>query len=242
MKTASLERVFCALDTTDRAWALRMATTLGRAAGGVKLGLEYYGAHGPAGVLAVSELGVKVFLDLKFHDIPNQVAGAVRSVIESCRPFMLTVHAAGGRAMLKAASEAAAETAARTGAPRPLVVGVTVLTSLDAGDLQSVGQLGPVTDQVERLAELAIAAGLDGLVCSAEEAAGLRQHLGSDPVLVVPGIRPAWSGADDQKRIVTPAEAVRRGASYLVIGRPITRATDPADALRRIGSELAEAA
>jgi orotidine-5'-phosphate decarboxylase len=155
---------------------------------------------------------------------------------------MLTVHAAGGKAMLEAAREAAGETADKLRLPRPIILAVTVLTSLDDTDLASLGQQGPVGDQVLRLADLAIAAGLDGIVASAAESEGLRRRLGPGPVLVVPGIRPAWSGSDDQKRVVTPADALRRGASYLVIGRPITRADDPAAALRRIGSELANAA
>jgi orotidine-5'-phosphate decarboxylase len=236
-----IRRVLCALDTTDLAWAKDMAVRLAPRLGGVKLGLEFYGAHGPRGVAEVVATGVPVFLDLKLHDIPNTVAGAVRAVIAQCRPAMLNVHASGGAAMMTAAAEAAADAAAIAGTRKPALLAVTVLTSLDDRDLDAVGQRGPALDQVRRLAALTQACGLDGVVCSAAEVAALRQDLGPDFLLVVPGIRPVWSGSDDQKRMMTPVEAVNAGASHLVIGRPITRAPDPADAVRRIADELAAA-
>jgi orotidine-5'-phosphate decarboxylase len=241
MSDAPIRRVFCALDTTDLGWAERMSTTLAPNLGGIKLGLEFYGAHGPAGVRRVAEVsGARVFLDLKLHDIPNTVAGAVRAVA-ACRPYMLNVHAAGGRAMLEAARDAAAEAAAKGGFERPRMLAVTVLTSLDDADLAEVGQKGPALDQVKRLTDLTHRAGLDGVVCSAEESAALRALHGPDFLLVVPGIRLAAAG-DDQKRVVTPAEAVRRGASYIVIGRPITQAKDPGRAVDDIARHMAEAA
>jgi orotidine-5'-phosphate decarboxylase len=240
--TAPIRRVFCALDTTDLAWATRMSADLAPTIGGIKLGLEFYGAHGPDGVRRIAESsGAKVFLDLKLHDIPNQVGGAVRSVTLSCRPYLLTIHASGGMAMMKAAHDAASDTAAKAGVERARLLGVTVMTSLDDSDLSAVGQKGPALDQVKRLADLTREAGLDGVVCSAEESAALRAIHGPDFLLVVPGIRPA-TVADDQKRVVTPAEAVRRGASYLVIGRPITQAASPAAAVAEIARQLDQAA
>ncbi|HLU68221.1 MAG TPA: orotidine-5'-phosphate decarboxylase [Kofleriaceae bacterium] len=226
-------RIFCALDTTDRAGAAKLAARLAGTVGGVKLGLEFFGAHGPAGVAAVKESALPLFLDLKFHDIPNTVAGAVRAVLPLA-PALLTVHASGGRAMLEAARDAAAH----AGASRPKIVAVTVLTSLDDGDLDAVGQRGPALDQVKRLAEIAQRAGIDGVVCSPREVAALRAQCGPGFLLVVPGIRPAWATAGDQKRVMTPAEAVAAGADHLVIGRPITGAPDPAEAARRIAAEL----
>ncbi len=240
--TAPIRRVFCALDTTDLAWARSMGSGLAPKIGGLKLGLEFYGAHGPAGVRQVAEATqAKIFLDLKLHDIPNQVAGAVRSIVASCRPYLLTLHASGGRAMMESARDAAADTAVKLGVERPRLLAVTVLTSLDDGDLADVGQKGPALDQVKRLADLTRKAGLDGVVCSAEESAALRAAHGPDFLLVVPGIRMAAAG-DDQKRVVTPAEAVRRGASYIVIGRPITQAKDPGNAVDEIARHMTEAA
>ncbi|MBM3547288.1 MAG: orotidine-5'-phosphate decarboxylase [Alphaproteobacteria bacterium] len=237
-QTAPIRRVFCALDTTDLAWAQRLGTDLAASIGGIKLGLEFYGAHGPEGVRRVAEAsGAKIFLDMKLHDIPNTVAGAVRSLVASCRPYLLNVHASGGKAMLEAARDAAAEAAAKAGVERPRMLAVTVLTSIDDSDLEQVGQRGPALDQVKRLADLTHRAGLDGVVCSAEESAALRAAHGPDFLLVVPGIRPA-AADDDQKRVVTPAEGIRRGASYLVIGRPITQAKDPRRAVEDIARQM----
>jgi orotidine-5'-phosphate decarboxylase len=237
-QTAPIRRVFCALDTTDLAWAERLGADLAPNIGGIKLGLEFYGAHGPEGVRRVAEASrARIFLDLKLHDIPNTVAGAVRAITQSCRPYLLNVHAAGGKAMLEAARDAAAEAAAKAGVERPRMLAVTVLTSLDDNDLADVGQKGPALEQVKRLADLTHRAGLDGVVCSAEESAALRAAHGPDFLLVVPGIRPAAAG-DDQKRVVTPAEAIRRGASYLVIGRPITQAKDPGRAVEDIARQM----
>ncbi len=233
------DRIFVAIDTPEVASARALAESLKGLVGGVKLGLEFFVANGPDGVRAVTAgLDMPLFLDLKLHDIPNTVAGAVRAAV-ALRPAFLTVHASGGPAMLRAAADAAAEEAVRLGVPRPKVLAVTVLTSLEAADLDAVGQTGPVAAQVERLARLAVGACVDGVVCSPAEVAGLRSALGRDAVLMVPGIRPAWAAANDQKRIMTPGDAIAAGADHLVIGRPITGAADPAAAARRIAEELA---
>jgi orotidine-5'-phosphate decarboxylase len=233
---ASQDRVFVALDTPDMERAARLASALRGAVGGVKIGKEFFTAHGPDGVRAVAG-GERLFLDLKFHDIPNTVAGAVRAATH-LRPFMLTLHAAGGPAMMQAAAEAAREAAEDAGVPRPLLIAVTVLTSLDEADLEAIGQRGPMAEQARRLAALARDCGLDGVVCSPREIAALRASCGPGFALVVPGIRPSWAAAGDQKRVMTPAEALAAGADYLVIGRPITAQPDPLAAARRIAAEL----
>jgi orotidine-5'-phosphate decarboxylase len=227
--------VFAAIDTISTPVAAPLVGTLAGAVGGIKLGLEFFCANGPEGIRTVMSgaAGLPLFLDLKLHDIPNTVAGAVRAVAPLA-PYLLTVHAAGGPQMMRAAAEAAAE----IGENRLRIVAVTVLTSLDAGDLAAIGVAGGVTDQAARLADLALASGLDGVVCSAHEAATLRRQLGPEAILVVPGIRPAGAATGDQKRVMGPAEAMAAGATHLVIGRPITEAADPAAAARAIVSEL----
>jgi len=221
--------VIVALDTADAARAAAWAAAVAPHCGMFKLGLEFFLANGPAGVRSIA--GRPVFLDLKLHDIPNTVAGAVRAVLP-LRPRMLTVHAAGGAAMVGAAREAA-ETAGQT---RPMILAVTVLTSLTAEDLAATGVDGPPAAQVLRLARLALAAGADGLVCSPLEVAMLRRELGRGPSLVVPGIRPAGSAAGDQARVTTPDEALAAGADWIVVGRPITAAPDPAQAAAAIAA------
>ena len=235
--SAAAERIVCAIDTADLDEAKRLADRLSGAVGLLKLGLQFYVAHGQAGVAALADSGLPVFLDLKFHDIPNTVAGAVRATAGAA-PAMLTVHAGGGAAMMRAAAAAAMRLADTAAGARPKMLAVTILTSFDDADAASVGMAGPVVDLVKRTASLAQACGLDGVVASAREVAMLRAECGPDFTLVVPGIRPGWASADDQKRIVTPAEALHLGADYLVIGRPITRADDPGDAARRIAAEM----
>jgi orotidine-5'-phosphate decarboxylase len=225
--------VFVALDTTDLDQAIAWANAAQPHVGGVKLGLEFFNSNGPDGVRRIVDLGLPVFLDLKFHDIPNTVAGAVRAVT-GLGAAIVNVHASGGSAMLTAAAEAAAE----YGENRPLVIAVTVLTSLDDGDLASVGQAAPAASQAERLARLTLSCGLDGVVCSSAEITALRAACGKDFRLIVPGIRPTWASAGDQKRIMTPRQARDLGANILVIGRPITGSDDPAAAAARIAEEL----
>jgi orotidine-5'-phosphate decarboxylase len=238
-------KILAAVDTADLTEAAAQAKRLGAAVSGIKLGLEFFMAHGAAGYRRVAEaMGTPgpapIFLDLKFHDIPNTVAGAVRSVAP-LEPLILNVHAAGGLAMMRAARDAAAETADRLKLRRTLLIAVTVLTSLDDDDLQRVGQSVPARDQVLRLAELARESGLDGVVCSPQEIQPLRQRFGAGFLLVTPGIRPQWAGTGDQKRVMTPEEAAKAGTDYLVIGRPITAHADPAAAARRIAAEVAAA-
>jgi len=228
------QRIFVAIDTTDLDQARRLAADLCGHVGGVKLGKEFFTAQGPAGVRAVAAAGLPVFLDLKFHDIPATVAGAVLAALP-LKPFMVNVHAAGGPAMMRAAAGAAAE----AGAGRPLVLAVTVLTSLDGDDLKACGVDADPDAQVLRLAALARECGLDGVVCSPREARALREANGPDFKLVVPGVRPGWAAAVDQKRIMTPAEAVAEGADWLVIGRPITGSDDCIAAADKIAAEIA---
>jgi orotidine-5'-phosphate decarboxylase len=198
----------------------------------VKVGKELFTAEGPRLVEALVNKGFGVFLDLKFHDIPNTTAKACETA-SKLGVWMLNVHASGGRAMMEAAREAVEKSA-----PRPLLVAVTVLTSMDETTLAEIGMGGGVLGTVSRLATLARQSGLDGVVCSAQEAPQLRQNLGPDFKLVTPGIRPANASLDDQSRVVTPAQAITNGSSYLVIGRPITRAADPLAALHAIHAEL----
>ncbi len=229
--------ILVAVDTPQVDEAKSLVAGLAGAVGGVKLGLEFFNAHGPQGIREVARGGDDLFLDLKFHDIPNTVAGAVRAVV-ALRPMMLNVHAAGGPAMMRAARAAAAAEAAKLGVGRPLVIAVTVLTSLDDSDLEAVGQARPASEQAVRLARLARSCRLDGVVCSPHEIAAIRQACGADFTLVVPGIRPQGAAAGDQKRVMTPREAIAAGADWLVIGRPITAARRPADAAGAILRDL----
>jgi orotidine-5'-phosphate decarboxylase len=227
--------VFCAIDTIELAFAARCARAAAAAGFGVKLGKEFFTAHGPAEVRAILPVGTPLFLDLKFHDIPNTVAGAVRSAAAAMGPMMLTVHACGGPAMIRQAVEAA-----RQARQRPMILAVTALTSLDATDLRAIGIAENVSDYVVRLAKLAQDNGADGVICAATEIAMLRAACGPNFKLVVPGIRPKGSAAGDQKRVMTPGEAFRLGADHLVIGRPITEAENPEASARAIAQELAE--
>ena len=231
--------ILAALDVPSAARALALADQLRGAVGGFKIGKQLFTAEGPSVVRALADRGDRVFLDLKFHDIPNTVAGAVRSAMAT-GAWMVNVHASGGSAMMRAAAQAAHDTAAKTGAARPLVIGVTVLTSMDEAALAEVGTTRPVIDKVVHLARLAKAAGLDGVVASPQEIAAIRTACGPDFHIVTPGIRPAGqAGTDDQARTLTPKEAVAAGATYLVIGRPITAAADPRAAAEAIAAETA---
>ncbi|HKV16698.1 MAG TPA: orotidine-5'-phosphate decarboxylase [Reyranella sp.] len=238
--------IYCAVDTVDLPLAARLIRSVAGgvipAVGGIKLGLEFFLAHGAPGVryafpAPVRATGIGFFLDLKLHDIPNTVAGGIRAVVE-LEPTFITIHTAGGAAMMKAAAEAAAAEAKRLGVARPRLLGVTVLTSLDKSDLEATGIPAEPDRQVLRLAALARSSGLDGVICSPLEIAALRRECGKDFTLMVPGIRPAGAATADQKRVMTPEEAVTLGANHLVIGRPITEAADPALAAEAIARDL----
>lgn len=229
------DRLAVALDFPSAKPALDLVDRLAGTCRWFKVGMELYYATGNGLIEDLRNRGLQVFLDLKLHDIPNTVAGGIRSATEA-GASLLTIHAGGGPAMMAAAAEAAA---ALSGSPRLLAV--TVLTSMDVNELTAVGIASSPAEQVIRLATLAKRAGIDGMVCSAEEISPLRTELGNETMLVIPGIRPSGSDIGDQKRIATPGAAIERGASMLVVGRPITRAADPAEAAESILEEIARA-
>ena len=220
--------VYLALDVPRLRDAVALAEQVKAHVGGIKLGLEFFCAHGAHGVHMIGQLGLPIFLDLKLYDIPNTVAGAMHA-IHNLEPAIITIHASGGRAMMEDAKAAAGE--------NTKVVGVTMLTSMDDRDLERTGIKGNAHDQVLRLADLAQESGLDGIVCSGHEVKSVHDRW-KDGYFVVPGLRPAGSAVGDQKRVVTPRQARDDGASVLVIGRPISRAEDPAEAARAIEATL----
>ena len=226
------QRLIVALDVSSAAAAQKIVATVGDSAFCYKVGMQLYTAEGPQVVRDLVASRRRVFLDLKYHDIPNTVAGAV-SEAARLGVSMLTVHASGGSKMLRAAS-----VAARSANPGLLVLAVTVLTSLENSDLDKLGVHGQVQDQVLRLAALALASGCQGVVASAREASELRSELGEKFAIVTPGVRPAGAAAGDQARVVTPAEAIAAGATYIVVGRPITEAADPAAEARAILGQI----
>jgi len=227
------ERLIVALDVSTAAAARKIVAAVGDSASAYKVGMQLYTAEGPTIVRELVGSGRRVFLDLKYHDIPNTVGAAVREAAQ-LGVKMLTVHASGGSKMLRAAADAA-----HVVNPDLLVLAVTVLTSLDSSDLGTLGLRGGVLEQVLRLGALALSNGCNGLVASAHECGPLREEFGHDFVIVTPGVRPAGSGHDDQARVVTPAEAIAAGATHIVVGRPITEAIDPAAEARAILGQLA---
>ncbi len=224
------DRIIVALDTDSPDKAIEVVSSLRGEVGLYKVGMELFPRGGPDIVGRIREAGADVFLDLKFHDIPNTVAGAVKSAVALGVRFA-TVHASGGKAMLAAAARAAEGTTTT-------LLAVTVLTSLDSGDLAEIGFSGTPADSVLRLAGLAAGEGIGGIVCSAQEVSAVRERVGNSLILVTPGVRLPEDAAGDQKRVVTPEEAVRRGADYLVVGRPITKAQDPVAAARRFAAAM----
>ena len=230
------DRVIVALDC-DAGMAFELADALRGKAAWVKVGMMLFYANGPAIVRALRERGFKVFLDLKFHDIPHQVEGAAASAVESGAD-MLTMHTVGGVAMMRAAQRGAERAAAEQGVDVPATLGITVLTSMDDAALKQTGVARSLTEQVEALAQQTQDAGISGVVASPKEAGFLRRALGPNAYIVTPGVRPKGSELGDQSRVATPAEAFAAGASHIVVGRPITRAADPAMAFEAIASEL----
>jgi len=226
------QRLIVALDVSSAAAAQKIVAAVGDSASCYKVGMQLYTAEGPRVVRDLVASGRRVFLDLKYHDIPNTVAAAVCQAA-GLGVSMLTIHASGGGKMMRAATEAA-----RTGNAALMVLGVTVLTSLDDNDLDKIGVHGRVQDQVLRLAALALADGCHGVVASAREASALRSELEGDFAIVTPGVRPAGAEPDDQARVVTPAEAIAAGATHIVVGRPITGAADPAAEARAVLSQI----
>jgi len=225
--------VILALDVETRDEGLAVLRRIGPDLEWVKVGLQLFTRHGPDVVRAVSDLGYRIFLDLKLHDIPNTVASAVKS-LKGLPCDLLTLHTCGGSEMMRWAVEAAAQTN-----PDLRLLGVTVLTSMDDDALRETGVAADAAAQVERLARLGVASGLPGLVCSPLELPLLRRALGEKPLLVTPGVRPAGSDTHEQKRVMTPAQAAQAGASFIVVGRPILKAADPAQAVRDIQAEMA---
>ncbi len=232
MKTDPRQRLIVALDVSTSIAARNVVTAVGDSAHAYKVGMQLYTAEGPSVVRELVSSGRRVFLDLKYHDIPNTVAAAVKQAA-MLKVTMLTVHAAGGTKMLKAAVEASQN------APHELqILAVTVLTSLNDAELGKIGLRGGVLDQVLRMTALSLSNGCHGVIASAQEAAALREEFGSNFAIVTPGVRPAGSGPHDQARVVTPAEAIAAGASHIVVGRPITEAKDPAGETRAILGQL----
>ena len=235
--------ILVALDVESAAKAVGLADQLRGSVNGFKIGKQLFTAAGPAMVRELTSRGDRVFLDLKFHDIPNTVAGAIESAV-STGAWMVNVHCSGGSAMMKAAAEAATKAAQKSSQQRPLVIGVTVLTSMTDAALKEIGIETPMLHQVVRLAALAKSSGLDGVVASPQEVRAIRKACGPDFEIVTPGIRPTalqetlQQGKDDQARTMTPAEAIEAGATYLVIGRPITAAPDPKSAAEKILATL----
>jgi orotidine-5'-phosphate decarboxylase len=235
------DRIIVALDVSDMQTAEKLVRMLGGEIGYFKVGMELYYSVGSAVIDMIKAAGSRVFLDLKLHDIPNTVAQGARAIARTGAD-MINVHAAGGSEMMKKTAQALADLGAETGKPRPQLIAVTVLTSLDQqAATDEVGLSRPIHEQVQHWARLAQLAGLDGVVASPQELAGIRDICGPEFITVIPGVRPAWADKNDQKRIMTPGEAVAAGATHLVIGRPITRASDPREAVAMIIQEIEEA-
>ena len=234
------ERLIVALDVSTSEEAFQLVKVLDGEVGAYKIGMQLYNSEGPGIVQYIRYFGGRVMVDLKFHDIPNTVAQASR-VMARRQAYLYTLHASGGKKMMQAAAEAAADEAQKLGVPKPLALAVTVLTSISQQEFESeIGVNKLIAEHVVNLAKMAKEAGMDGVVCSPQEITAIRQACGADFLIVTPGVRPAGVSVDDQQRILTPAEAIRQGASHLVVGRPITAAVDPKAAARQIVAEMME--
>ena len=239
LRAEAKKRLIVALDVPGKREAFNFIRLLQDKAGAYKIGMQLYNSEGPQLVEYIGLFGGQVFVDLKFHDIPNTVAEAAKVMVDK-GAFMCTLHASGGSKMLTAAAQAAREEAAQLNCRRPLLLGVTVLTSTSQQQFnEEMGLKGPICDRVVYLSQMAQKSGLDGVICSPQEITAIRKACGIDFLIVTPGVRPTWAGKDDQARVLTPREAIASGADYLVIGRPITKAADHADAAGRIIDEIA---
>lgn len=228
--------IYVAIDKPDLSQALSLCQQIKGDVGGIKLGKEFMAACGIEGMKAISNLGLPIFADVKYHDIPNTVEAAIVA-LGALKPAIINVHIAGGRKMMQAAAQAGQEIEARY-AYKPLIIGVTILTSLTQAEIEEIGYHLPMREQVLHMAKLAQSAGLGGVVCSSHEIQAIKQTCGTDFKTIVPGIRPIWAATGDQSRIMTPKQAITEGADYLVIGRPITRAKNPKEACKKIKEEL----
>lgn len=238
MNKSADSRLILALDHPDIAHVARLTELLKDYLGFIKLGLEFFTANGPQGIREIAKLGVPIFLDVKFHDIPNTVASALREAVK-LGVQMITIHASGGKSMMMRGIDIVHQTATELSIEPPILLAVTVLTSMDQQDLTQLGVAASIEDQVARLARLADEAGIGGIVCSAHEITLVRSQIASHRVIVTPGIRLASDDHQDQKRVLTPREALDRGANYLVIGRPITASQDPVKTVRSILEDCA---
>ncbi len=232
------QRIIVALDVENRERAISLVKVLNQAEI-FKIGYKLFISEGISILREIHKYNKKIFLDLKLHDIPNTVAGAVKQAIHH-NVFMLTLHSSGGKEMMRRAVETAREEAEKLSMPKPKLLAVTVLTSLKEGDLREIGIYTKIDKQVLSLASLALEAGVDGIVCSPREISLLRKNLGENSLIITPGIRPAWSQSHDQKRTMTPKQAVQEGADYLVIGRPIIASSNPHEAFQKITGEIQE--
>jgi len=241
LRAEARKRLIVALDVSSRKEAFHFVRLLQDKVGAYKIGMQLYNSEGPDMVEYIQLYGGNVFVDLKFHDIPNTVAQTSR-VMARRQAFMYTLHASGGSKMMRASADAAADEAALLGTEKPISLGVTVLTSMSQDEFNGeIGINGSIRDHVVGLAKMAKESGLSGVVCSPQEISAIRACCGEDFIIVTPGVRPAWAATDDQSRIMTPKEAIANGSSYLVVGRPITKAEDPAHAADLIVEEMAEA-
>ena len=231
------KKIFCALDTTDLDEAIHLASKLVNIIGGVKLGMEFFAAQGPKGIEKIAKIGIPIFIDVKYYDIPRTVARAIYSMMK-LGIHIINVHALGGLEMMKRAADSARESCIKSGLPTPYITAVTILTTMQSYNLTEIGISESIKESVVKLACLAQKASLDGVICSAHENISIRDACGENFKLINPGIRPIWSNPDEQKRIVTPSKAISLKSDIMIIGRPITQSDDPIKTVNRIISDI----